>query len=61
MFCLLSRQHSDSAWLLQSKCFEITPINNGLLNLLEIKCNFFNSIFQAEYEFKNSNVGGKGG
>ena len=26
----------------------------GLLNLLEFKCNCFNSLFQAEYEFKNS-------
>ena len=31
----------------------------GLLNLFEFKCNHFNSIFQAESEFKNSNFGGK--
>ena len=31
----------------------------GLLNLLELKCNHFNSLFQAESEFKNSNFGGK--
>ena len=31
----------------------------GLLNLLEFKCNHFNSLFQAESEFKNSNFGGK--
>ena len=31
----------------------------GLRNLLEIECNHFNSLFQAEFEFKNSNVGGK--
>ncbi len=32
----------------------------GLLNLLEFKCTCFNSLFKAEYEFQNSNVGGKG-
>ena len=31
----------------------------GLLNLLEFKCNHFDSLFQAESEFKNSNFGGK--
>ena len=31
----------------------------GLLNLLEFKCNNFNSLFRAESEFKNSNFGGK--
>ena len=31
----------------------------GLLNLLEFKCNYFNSLFQAESEFKNSNFGRK--
>ena len=31
----------------------------GLLKLLEFKCNHFNSLFQAELEIKNSNVGGK--
>ena len=30
----------------------------GLPNLFEFKRNHFNSLFQAEYEFKNSNVGG---
>ena len=30
----------------------------GLQNLFEFKRNHFNSLFQAEYEFKNSNVGG---
>ena len=33
----------------------------GLLNLLEFKCNVLNSLFEAECEFENSNVGGKGG
>ena len=32
----------------------------GLLNLLEFKYNKFESHCQAEYEFRNSNVGGKG-
>ena len=32
---------------------------HGLLNLFEFKNNHFNSFFQAEYEFKNSNYGGK--
>ena len=31
----------------------------GLPNLFEFKSNHFNSLFQAEYEFKNSNLGGK--
>ena len=31
----------------------------GLLNLFEFKRNHFNSLFQAEYEFKNSKFGGK--
>ena len=31
----------------------------GLLNILEFKCNHFNSLFQAESQFQNSNVGGK--
>ena len=31
----------------------------GLPNLFEFKKNHFNSLFQAEYEFKNSNFGGK--
>ena len=31
----------------------------GLLNLLAIKCNHFNSLFLTVTEFKNSNVGGK--
>ena len=31
----------------------------GSLNLLEFKCNHFTSLFQAESEFKNSNVGRK--
>ena len=31
----------------------------GLLNLFEFKSNHFNSLFQAEYDFKNSNFGGK--
>ena len=31
----------------------------GLLTLLEFKYNHFNSLFQAESEFKNSNFGGK--
>ena len=31
----------------------------GLPNLFEFKRNHFNSLFQAEYEFKNSNYGGK--
>ena len=31
----------------------------GLLNLFEFKSNHFNSLFKAEYEFKNSNFGGK--
>ena len=30
-----------------------------LLNLLEFKCNHFNSLSLAELKFKNSNVGGK--
>ena len=31
-----------------------------LLNLFEFKCsNHFDSIFLAEFEFKNSNIGGK--
>ena len=30
-----------------------------LLNLLEFKCNHFNSLSLAEFKFKNSNVGGK--
>ena len=36
-------------------------LNNvyGLLKLLKVKCNHFNSLFQAEYEFRNSNFGGK--
>ena len=36
-------------------------LNNsyGLLNLLEFVCNHFDSLFQAGYEFKNSNFGGK--
>ena len=36
-------------------------LNNayGLLNLLEFICNHFNSLFQAESEYKNSNFGGK--
>ena len=28
---------------------------SGLPNLFEFKSNHFNSLFQAEYEFKNSN------
>ena len=32
----------------------------GLLNLLEFKCDHFSSPFQAESQFQNSNVGGKG-
>ena len=32
---------------------------SGLLNFLEFKCNHYNSLFLAEYEFKNSIVGGK--
>ena len=31
----------------------------GLLNLLELFLNCFDSLYQAEYEFQNSNVGGK--
>ena len=31
----------------------------GLLNLFEFKNNHLYSLFQAEYEFKNSNYGGK--
>ena len=31
----------------------------GLPNLFEFKSKHFNSLFQAEYEFKNSNFGGK--
>ena len=31
----------------------------GLLNLLELKCDHFSSLFQAESQFQNSNVGGK--
>ena len=31
----------------------------GLPNLFEFKSNHFNSLFQAEYEFKNSKFGGK--
>ena len=31
----------------------------GLLNLFEFKSYHFNSFFQAESEFKNSNFGGK--
>ena len=31
----------------------------GLLNLLESECNHFTSLYQAEYEFENSNFGGK--
>ena len=31
----------------------------GLPNLFEFKSNHFNSFFQAESEFKNSNFGGK--
>ena len=31
----------------------------GLLNLLAIKCNHFNSLFLTVSGFKNSNVGGK--
>ena len=30
----------------------------GLLNILEFKCNRFTSLFQAESEFKNSNLAG---
>ena len=30
-----------------------------LLNLLELKCNHSSSLFQAESQFQNSNVGGK--
>ena len=33
--------------------------STALLNLLEFKCNHYNSLFLAESEFKNSNVGGK--
>ena len=33
----------------------------GLLNLLELFFNCFDSLYQAEYEFQNSNVGGKYG
>ena len=32
---------------------------HGLLNLLELFFNCFDSLYQAEYEFQNSNVGGK--
>ena len=31
----------------------------GLLNLLEFKCDHFSSLFQAESQFQNSNVGKK--
>ena len=31
----------------------------GLPNIFEFKSNHFNSLFPAEYEFKNSNFGGK--
>ena len=31
----------------------------GLPNLFEFKSNHFNNLFQAEYELKNSNFGGK--
>ena len=31
----------------------------GLPNLFEFKINQFNTLFQAEYQFKNSNFGGK--
>ena len=31
----------------------------GLLNLLEFQCDHFSSLFQAEYQFQISNVGGK--
>ena len=31
----------------------------GLPNLFDFKRNHFNSLFQAEYQFKNSNFGGK--
>ena len=30
----------------------------GRLNLLEFKYNHFDSLFQAEFKFKNSNLGG---
>ena len=33
----------------------------GLLNLLELIFNCVDSLYQAEYEFQNSNVGGKYG
>ena len=29
------------------------------MNLLELKCDNFSSLFQAESQFQNSNVGGK--
>ena len=32
----------------------------GLLNLLELFFNCFDSLYKAEYEFQNSNFGGKG-
>ena len=31
----------------------------GVLNILEFKCNHSNSLFLAEFEFQNSNVGRK--
>ena len=31
----------------------------GLLNFLELFFSCFDSLYQAEYEFQNSNVGGK--
>ena len=31
----------------------------GLLYILEIKCDHFSSLFQAESQFQNSNIGGK--
>ena len=35
------------------------PYAYGLLNLLEFKCDHISGLFQAEYQFQNSNVGGE--
>ena len=37
----------------------ILDYTSGLLNLLEFRCNHYNSLFLAETEFKNSNGAGK--
>ena len=37
----------------------LLDVTYGLLNLLELFFNCFDSVYQAEYEFQNSNVGEK--